>query len=88
MITYIIIEMHCKHRVQNLQGVLTARCLTHFTNASRGVCFEHVQNKGGHMVFWAIAQRFHSLAGSCTASFLATFLKVPMGGYSGSTKSG
>jgi len=35
---------------------------------SRGVCFEHVQNKRRRMAFYAIAQRLHSV---CTA--LLTF---------------
>jgi len=34
---------------------------------SRGVCFEHAQNKRRHMAFSAIAQRLHSVAGVCTA---------------------
>jgi len=28
---------------------------------SRGVCFEHAQNKRRRMAFYAIAQRFHSV---------------------------
>jgi len=28
---------------------------------SRGVCFEHAQNKRRRMAFYAIAQRFHSI---------------------------
>ena len=34
---------------------------------SRGVCFEHAQNKRHRVAFYAIAQRFHSVAGVCTA---------------------
>jgi len=34
---------------------------------SRGVCFEHAQNKRRRMAFVAIAQRFYSVAGVCTA---------------------
>jgi len=34
---------------------------------SRGVCFEHSQNKRRRMTLKAIAQRLHSVAGVCTA---------------------
>jgi len=45
---------------------------------SRGVCFEHAQSKRRRMAFYAIAQRFHSVAGVSTArtSVFCNFLNA------------